>query len=65
MTYSATRDEYKAVYELWRDLDKTRLPRSFITLARDSYDDCLGYIDEQLGLLFDELRASAACSIRH
>jgi arylsulfatase A-like enzyme len=25
-------------------------------LARDSYDDCLAYIDEQLGNLFDELR---------
>ena len=56
MTYSPTLDEYRAVYELWRDLDKTRLPRSLITLARDSYDDCLAYIDEQLGLLFDELQ---------
>jgi arylsulfatase A-like enzyme len=56
VTYSTTRDEYRAVYELWRDLDKMRLPRSCITLARDSYDDCLGYIDEQLGLLFDELQ---------
>ena len=24
--------------------------------GRDSYDDCLGYLDDQLGLLFDELR---------
>ena len=56
MTYSATRDEYRAVYELWPVLDKTKLPRSCINLARDSYDDCLGYIDEQLGLLFDELQ---------
>jgi arylsulfatase A-like enzyme len=54
-TYSPTLEEYQAVYELWKDLDKTRLPRSCITLARDSYDDCLAYIDEQLGLLFDEL----------
>ena len=33
--------------------------------ARDSYDDCLGYIDGQLGLLFDELEhRSRLCSIR-
>ena len=51
-----TADEYRAVYELWQDIDKSRLPRPWITLARDSYDDCLGYIDEQLGLLFDELQ---------
>ena len=56
MTNSPTRDEYRAVYELWQDLDKTKLPRSCITLARDSYDDCLAYIDEQLGILFDELQ---------
>jgi arylsulfatase A-like enzyme len=55
-TDSPTPDAYRAVYELWQDLDKSRLPRPWITLARDSYDDCLGYIDEQLGLLFDELR---------
>ena len=52
----ATPDEYRAVYELWQDIDKSRLPRPWITLARDSYDDCIGYIDDQLGLLFDELR---------
>jgi arylsulfatase A-like enzyme len=56
LTYSATSHEYQAVYGLWRGLDKMSLPRSYITLARDSYDDCLGYIDEQLGLLFDELQ---------
>jgi arylsulfatase A-like enzyme len=51
-----TRDEYRAVYEMWRYFDKMKLPRSCITLARDSYDDCLAYIDGQLGLLFDELQ---------
>jgi arylsulfatase A-like enzyme len=56
VTYSPTLDEYRAVYELWKELDKTRLPRSCITLARDSYDDCLAYIDEQLGLLLNELQ---------
>ena len=56
MTNSPTSDEYRAVYGLWQDLDKTKLPQSFITLARDSYDDCLAYIDEQLDILFDELQ---------
>ena len=56
LTYSATRDEYRAVYEFWDVLDKTKLPRSVITLARDSYDDCLHYIDEQLGILLDDLQ---------
>ena len=55
MTYYATSDEYQAVYERWQVIDKTRLPQSLLTLARDSYDDCLHYIDEHLGLLFDEL----------
>jgi arylsulfatase A-like enzyme len=56
VNYSSTADEYRAVYEVWEVLDKTKLPRSVITLARDSYDDCLAYIDEQLGILFDELQ---------
>ncbi len=36
--------------------DKLSLPASYINFARDSYDDCLGYIDEQLGQLFNALR---------
>jgi len=56
VTYLSTLDECRVVYELWRVLDKTKLPRSVITLARDSYDDCLGYIDEQLGILLDDLQ---------
>jgi arylsulfatase A-like enzyme len=55
MNYTATSEEYRAI-ELWRALDKTKLPRSVITMARDFYDDCLLYIDEQLGILFDDLQ---------
>ena len=55
MNYTATSDEFRAI-ELWRGLDKTKLPRSVIAMARDFYDDCLLYIDEQLGILFDELQ---------
>jgi len=54
--YPVTRDEIRVVYEQWAGLDKMRLPRPYINLARDSYDDCLGYLDEQLGLLLDELQ---------
>jgi arylsulfatase A-like enzyme len=56
VTYSSTLDDCRAVYVFWRAIDKAKLPRSVITLARDSYDDCLLYIDEQLGVLFDELQ---------
>ena len=55
LNHSPTRDEYRAVCERWEVLDKTKLPPSCITLARDLYDDGLKFIDDQLGLLFDEL----------
>ncbi len=54
--YPVTTEEIRVVYELWPFLDKMRLPPPYIDLARDSYDDCLGYLDEQLGLLFDALQ---------
>jgi arylsulfatase A-like enzyme len=53
--YPVTTDERRVVYELWPFLDKMRLPQPYIDLARDSYDDCLGYLDDQLALLFDAL----------
>jgi arylsulfatase A-like enzyme len=56
VNYSLTAEENKIVYELWPFLDKTRLPRPYVDVARDSYDDCLSYIDEQLGLLFDAMQ---------
>ncbi len=40
----------------WFYIDKLRLPPSYVNLARDCYDSCLGYLDEQLGELFDELK---------
>jgi arylsulfatase A-like enzyme len=43
------------VLEGWGELDKLRLPGQFRTLARDSYDNCLAYLDSRLGELFDEL----------
>jgi arylsulfatase A-like enzyme len=54
-SFPRTGDEMRIVYQQWPLLDKTRLSRSLVALGRDSYDDCLGYIDDQLGLLLDEL----------
>jgi arylsulfatase A-like enzyme len=56
VTYPVTTQEFTVVYELWPFLDKMKLPPRYIGLARDAYDDCLGYLDEQLGLLFDALQ---------
>jgi arylsulfatase A-like enzyme len=42
--------------ERWPFLDKLRLPPRYWALARDAYDDCVAYLDEQLGALFDELK---------
>ena len=37
------------------DVKKLELPPYFQILAPDSYDNCLAYLDEQLGELFEEL----------
>src|SRR3979411_2606482 len=37
------------------DLDKTKLGARDVALARDSYDDCIAYLDRQVGSLLDEL----------
>ena len=39
----------------WWSLDKRRLPPRDVALARDAYDDCIAYLDAQLGRLFAEL----------
>jgi arylsulfatase A-like enzyme len=50
-----TLDDAK-VLDSWIDLDKHELPPYQQTLARDAYDNCLAYLDEQLGVLFEELQ---------
>jgi arylsulfatase A-like enzyme len=40
----------------WFSIDKLKLPPSYLTLARNCYDSCIGYLDEQLGELFGELK---------
>ncbi|HZW29194.1 MAG TPA: sulfatase, partial [Isosphaeraceae bacterium] len=44
----------------WSLLDKQRLPRSYRKLAGDAYDDCVAYLDQQIGALFDELERRGA-----
>jgi len=44
------------LFERWRDIDKLTLPPRYRTLVSDCYDNCLAYLDERLGELFDELK---------
>jgi arylsulfatase A-like enzyme len=44
------------VYDYWTFIDKVNLPSHYLNLARDSYENCLSYLDERLGELFDELQ---------
>jgi arylsulfatase A-like enzyme len=42
--------------ELWTSVDKLRLTPHYRRLFRDSYDNCITYLDEKLGELFDALQ---------
>ncbi len=44
-----------ATIDRWFTLDKTKVAPRDIQLAGDAYDDCIAYLDEQLGRMFDEL----------
>ncbi|QEH32748.1 Arylsulfatase [Aquisphaera giovannonii] len=50
----ANAEEAAAIVE-WDNRSHSSLKPDQIALARDSYDDCLAYLDEQIGLLFAEL----------
>lgn len=39
----------------WWGVAKRKLSDRDVDLARDAYDDCIGYLDEQLGVLFETL----------
>ena len=41
--------DFMLLVEQWASIDKMKLPRHFQALARDSYDSCVAYSDEQLG----------------
>lgn len=44
-----------AVLHEWYRSSKWRMPQREIDLARDAYDDCIAYLDDQLGRLFAAL----------
>jgi arylsulfatase A-like enzyme len=48
--------EFLFLIDGWLLVDKLRISEQAQTLLRDSYDNCLSYLDERLGELFDELR---------
>jgi arylsulfatase A-like enzyme len=50
-----TQDEAMILYEAWPSIDKLELPWHYVNLARNAYDDCLAYLDGQLGELFAAL----------
>ena len=41
----------------WLEIVKKRPPPRTVELARDCYDDCIAYLDDQMGRLFSELDA--------
>jgi arylsulfatase A-like enzyme len=51
-----TQADFLFLSEGWFRVDKLRIPQSGRILVRDSYDNCLAYLDERLGELFDELQ---------
>jgi arylsulfatase A-like enzyme len=52
----ASREEIRIMNYAWDLMDKLTLPKYYVTIARDAYDSCIAYLDEQLGVLFDELQ---------
>ncbi len=48
--------DFLLLNEFWTTVDKQRLTPHYRMLVQDSYDNCLGYLDEQLGELFDALQ---------
>jgi arylsulfatase A-like enzyme len=50
-----TRDELRIVYNVWAQIDRLTLPQRYLDLGRDAYDNCIAYVDEQLGSVFHEL----------
>jgi arylsulfatase A-like enzyme len=50
-----TGNSQRFLIEHWWELDKKRLSPERVVFAADSYDDCIADLDEQLGILVDEL----------
>jgi arylsulfatase A-like enzyme len=50
-----TRDEVRIVNKTWPDIEKAALGPHYVRLARDAYDNCIAYLDEQVAALCAEL----------
>jgi arylsulfatase A-like enzyme len=50
-----TRADFLFLLEDWFRVDKAKINEQWRALARDSYDNCLAYLDERLGEMFEEL----------
>ncbi len=46
-----------ALLQDWENRPKQNVPESEATLVSDAYDDCIGYLDSQIGKLMDELES--------
>lgn len=46
----------RLVLNRWWGIDKRKLTPRQVALARDAYDDCIAYLDDQVGRMLDELR---------
>jgi len=44
-----------AVLQDWDNRPKQNIPENEVTLVSDAYDDCIAYLDSQIGKLIDEL----------
>jgi arylsulfatase A-like enzyme len=53
-----TDTDYLLLNEFWSVIDKLKLAPRYRRLFQDSYDNCLGYLDERLDELFDSLERS-------
>jgi arylsulfatase A-like enzyme len=49
--------DFVFLVEYWQSVDKIKLRPAYRNLAMDCYDNCVAYLDQRLGELFDELRA--------
>jgi arylsulfatase A-like enzyme len=52
-----TLGDFHLLIGLWETIDKTHLVPHYRELVHDSYDNCLSYLDGQLGELFDTLQS--------
>jgi arylsulfatase A-like enzyme len=52
-----TLGDFHFLIGLWDMIDKSRVVPHYTQLLQDSYDNCLAYLDEQLGNLFETLKS--------